>query len=332
MFRTVPKSLNYPETGSSLKMDHGLQSSGKTLRFQYRNSELMRLDHYLVEVLPDYSRSRLQQFITEGRISVDGKPAGKSGLKLNSGQEIEITLPEEKTSELIPENIPLDILYEDAQVIVVNKPAGMVVHPSAGHESGTLVHAILAHCQDLKGFGGEIRPGIVHRLDRDTSGVIIIAKNEQAHIFLQKQFKSHKIDKRYLALVDGKPPTPNGRIETPIGRDPIHRQRMAVLPAEKGRDSVTEYFTKESFPNHTLIEAHPLTGRTHQIRVHMAFLKCPIVGDVLYGYRRQSVPIHRHFLHAARLTILLPGKESPMTFEAPLPPELEDVLNDLRSA
>lgn len=299
------------------------------LTLNYEDSGAERLDHFLTEQLPDYSRSRLQSFIKEGRVRVDGEPAKKYGQALVPGQIITVIIPEEHASELIPEDIPLDILYEDDQSIVINKPAGMVVHPAAGHDSGTLVHAVLAHCDDLKGFGGEIRPGVVHRLDRDTSGIIVMAKNEKAHIFLQEQFKERSINKRYLALVDGAPPTPSGRVEAPIGRDPIRRQQMAILTPDKGREAVTEYRTLKSYAKHTLIEAHPLTGRTHQIRVHMAFLKCPIVGDVLYGRRKQSIPLDRHFLHAYRLTILLPGHQEPMTFEAPLPDELEKVLADL---
>ena len=299
------------------------------LTLNYEDSGAERLDHFLTEQLSDYSRSRLQSFIKEGRVRVDGEPAKKYGQALVPGQMITVIIPEEHASELIPEDIPLDILYEDDQSIVINKPAGMVVHPAAGHDSGTLVHAVLAHCDDLKGFGGEIRPGVVHRLDRDTSGIIVMAKNEKAHIFLQEQFKERSINKRYLALVDGAPPTPSGRVEAPIGRDPIRRQQMAILTPDKGREAVTEYRTLKSYAKHTLIEAHPLTGRTHQIRVHMAFLKCPIVGDVLYGRRKQSIPLDRHFLHAYRLTILLPGHQEPMTFEAPLPDELEKVLADL---
>ena len=286
--------------------------SEEILTLEYEDSEPMRLDHYLTEELSDYSRSRLQSFIKEGRVHVDGLPAKKYGQMLDPGQMITVVLPEVHESALIPEDIPLDIIYEDEQSIVINKPAGMVVHPAAGHESGTLVNAVLAHCDDLKGFGGEIRPGVVHRLDRDTSGIIVMAKNEKAHIFLQKQFKDRSINKRYLALVDGAPPTPTGRVEAPIGRDPVRRQQMAILPADKGREAVTEYLTRKSYPKHTLIEAHPLTGRTHQIRVHMAFLKCPIVGDVLYGRRKQSIELNRHFLHAYKLTILLPGHQEPM--------------------
>lgn len=301
----------------------------RIITLEFDGQDAMRLDHFLTEELPDFSRSRLQSFIKEGRVHVDGEPAKKMGQALNPGQMITLAVPEERPSGLVPENIPLDILYEDEQSIVINKPAGMVVHPAAGHESGTLVHAVLAHCDDLKGFGGEIRPGVVHRLDRDTSGIIVMAKNEKAHIFLQEQFKNRSIDKRYLALVDGAPPTPSGRVEAPIGRDPIRRQQMAILTPDKGRAAVTEYRTLKNYPKHTLIEAHPLTGRTHQIRVHMAFLKCPIVGDVLYGRRKQSIPLDRHFLHAFRLTILLPGHKEPMTFEAPLPEELQTVLDNL---
>ena len=299
----------------------------RTLEFDEGNP--VRLDHFLTEELSDYSRSRLQSFIKDGRVRIDGEPARKFGQMLVPGQMITVVLPEVRESKLIPENIPLDIIYEDDQSIVINKPAGMVVHPAAGHETGTLVHAVLAHCGDLKGFGGEIRPGVVHRLDRDTSGIIVMAKNEKAHIFLQEQFKSRSINKRYLALVDGAPPTPTGRVEAPIGRDPLRRQQMAILTPDKGREAITEYLTRRSFVKHTLLEAHPLTGRTHQIRVHMAFLKCPIVGDVLYGRRKQSIEITRHFLHAYRLTILLPGHTEAMTFEAPLPEELQMVLEQL---
>lgn len=299
------------------------------ITLNYEDSESERLDRFLTEQLPDYSRSRLQSFIKDGRVRVDGEPAKKFGQTLVPGQMVTVIIPEDRPSELIPEDIPLDILYEDDQSIIINKPAGMVVHPAAGHDSGTLVHAVLAHCSDLKGFGGEIRPGVVHRLDRDTSGIIVMAKNEKAHIFLQEQFRERTINKRYLALVDGAPPTPSGRVEAPIGRDPIRRQQMAILTPDKGREAVTEYRTLKQYAKHTLIEAHPLTGRTHQIRVHMAFLKCPIVGDVLYGRRKQSIPLDRHFLHAYRLTILLPGHDEPMTFEAPLPEELQKVLDDL---
>lgn len=302
------------------------------INLTYNGAEPMRLDRFLTAELSDYSRSRLLQFIKDERVTVDDNPVTKGGYWLSDGKSVTITLPEDRPSELIPEEIPLDILYEDENTIILNKPAGIVVHPSFGHRTGTLVHAVLAHCKDLKSFGGEIRPGVVHRLDRDTSGILLMAKNEKALNFLQKQFKSREIDKRYLALVDGRPPTPTGRIEAPISRDPNRRQMMAILPADKGREAVTEYFTKEEYKNHTLLEAKLLTGRTHQLRVHFAFLKCPIVADVLYGYRKHSIDLPRHFLHAHKITVTLPGTTEPRTFEAPLPSELQAALNDLEPA
>jgi 23S rRNA pseudouridine1911/1915/1917 synthase len=214
--------------------------------------------------------------------------------------------------------------------MVVNKPAGMVVHPAIGHASGTLINAAMAHAPDLEGIGGEQRPGVVHRLDKDTSGLIIIAKNDPAHQWLVNQFRLRKVNKIYQALVDGHPPTPKGRIEAPIGRDPNNRQRMAVVSEDKGREAISEYFTLEVFLRHTLLEVHLLTGRTHQIRVHMAFLGCPIVADPVYGHRKLSTELGRQFLHAWKLTLVLPGEKEPRTFEAPLPADLETILHYLR--
>ena len=189
----------------------------------------------------------------------------------------------------------------------------------------------IADDNDLEGIGGELRPGIVHRLDKDTSGIILMAKNEHALRWLQDQFRLRKVRKIYLALVDGKPPTPSGRVEAAIARDPAHRKQMAIVPDGKGREAITEYITLRQFPQHTLIEAHPLTGRTHQIRLHMAFLHCPIVGDIVYGRKKPSLPLERHFLHAAQLSVVLPGDDQPTLFQAPLPQELQQVLNDLIS-
>jgi len=213
----------------------------------------------------------------------------------------------------------------------VDKPAGMVVHPAAGHDSGTLVHAVLGYDPEIEGIGGEERPGVVHRLDKETSGLILLAKNDNAHHWLQDQFRLRQVEKTYLALVDGAPPTPSGRVEAAIGRDPSHRKQMAVLPPGKGRESVSEYKTREKFAHHTLLEFRPHTGRTHQIRLHCAFLGCPIVGDKVYGRKNPTVEIHRHFLHAAKLKIILPGEKQPRIFEAPLPGELERVLDELRN-
>ncbi|MDX9866014.1 MAG: RluA family pseudouridine synthase, partial [Anaerolineaceae bacterium] len=213
--------------------------------------------------------------------------------------------------------------------LVVNKPAGMVVHPAAGHETGTLVHAALAHAPEMEGIGGEHRPGVVHRLDKDTSGLIVLAKNDRAHQWLQKQFKERKVKKIYLALVDGQPPTPSGRVDAPIGRDSSKRKQMAVVSASRGRQSVSEYFTEKRFEEHTLLKVHIHTGRTHQIRVHMGFLGCPVVGDSLYGHRHKTLPVKRQFLHAAHLEICLPGEDVPSVFDAPLPEDLQKVLDTL---
>ncbi len=298
--------------------------------FAYQGKKGERLDKFLVGCLPDYSRSRLQGLIKDGFVSIDQAMAKKSGQELEPGQTIHVRVPPAEPTDLTPEDIPLDVVFENEDLLVVNKPAGMVVHPAAGHSTGTLVHAALSHAPEMEGIGGELRPGVVHRLDKETSGLILLAKNDRAHHWLQDQFRLRRVNKVYLALVDGRPPTPQGRIEAPLGRDLSHRKRMAVLPPGKGRDAVSEYRTLEAFSNHTLLEVHPLTGRTHQIRLHLAFLSCPIVGDTLYGRKRATLPIHRHFLHAARLTILLPGGSQPSTFEAPLPDDLNGVLSFLR--
>lgn len=300
--------------------------------FLYQGKGEQRLDKYLVACLPDFSRSRLQALIKMGMVTVDGRPALKAGQILDHEVQVDVCIPPPEPSDLIPETIPLDVRFENENFLVVNKPAGMVVHPGAGHATGTLVHAALAHAPDIQGVGGELRPGIVHRLDKDTSGLILIAKNDQAHRWLQNQFRCRQVEKTYLALVDGQPPTRRGRIEAAIGRDPAHRKKMAVVPPGKGRSAISEYHTLETFSDHTLLEVHPITGRTHQIRLHLAYLGCPITGDTVYGRKKASLPLARHFLHAARLKIQLPGEESPRVFEAPLPLDLTDTLNRLRIA
>jgi 23S rRNA pseudouridine1911/1915/1917 synthase len=299
-----------------------------TFRFERDTPE--RLDKFLTAQFAEFSRSRIQQLIAAGCVEVDGRAARKAGQPLEAGSTLTVRIPPPAPSGLLPENIPLDILFENDDLLVVNKPAGMVVHPAAGHASGTLVNAVLGYDPDLEGIGGEERPGVVHRLDKETSGLILLAKNERAHRWLQDQFRLRNVEKTYLALVDGKPPTPAGRVEAPIGRDPKNRKRMAIVPASKGREAVSEYKTLEEFEKHTLLEFHPLTGRTHQIRLHCAFLKCPIVGDMVYGRKTPTLEIGRHFLHAWRLNILLPNEKEPRTFEAPLPDELENILRFLR--
>lgn len=298
--------------------------------FQFDEEVHERLDKFLVSCLPEFSRARLQGLIAEGFVLVNGVAAKKSGQMLENGFEIQVRIPPPVPSGLTAENIPLDIIFENDDLIVVNKPAGMVVHPAAGHASGTLVNAVLGYDSDLEGIGGEERPGLVHRLDKETSGLIVLAKNEQAHNWLQDQFRLRTVEKTYLALVDGKPPTPSGRVEASIGRDTRHRKKMAIVPPGKGREAVSEYKTLESFKNHTLLEFHPLTGRTHQIRLHCQFLGCPIVGDSIYGKKSITVEINRHFLHAAKLSIVLPNETKPHVFEAELPDELKYVLEDVR--
>ena len=299
--------------------------------FEYQENDSQRLDKFLVTCLPEFSRSRLQQLIKQEFILVDGKPAHKAGQMLEKGMLVTVNIPSAAPSELQPENIPLKIIFENDDLIVVNKPAGMVVHPAVGHSSGTLVHAALAHAPEMEGVGGIQRPGIVHRLDKNTSGLILLAKNDYAHHFLQDQFRDRQVQKIYVALVDGHPPTSKGRVDAAIGRDTTQRKRMAVTPDHKGRKAISNYRTLESFPQHALLEVHPLTGRTHQIRVHMAFLGCPIVGDTVYGRRKPTLPLNRHFLHAQQITIKIPGEAEPRKFEAELPDELQKTLALLKS-
>lgn len=296
--------------------------------FDEQNSD--RLDKFLVSNLPEFSRARIQGLIADGFVTVNGAGAKKAGQVIEDGDDIEVRIPPPMPSGLIPEDIPLDIIFENDDLIVVNKPAGMVVHPAAGHYSGTLVNAVLGYDPDLEGIGGEERPGLVHRLDKETSGLIVLAKNERAHNWLQEQFRLRQVEKTYLALVDGKPPTPTGRVEAPIARDPSHRKKMAIVSPGKGREAVSEYKTLESFKNHTLLEFRPHTGRTHQIRLHCQFLGCPIVGDSVYGKRTVTATINRHFLHAIRLKIILPNEKQPRTFEADLPEELKNVLDEVK--
>ena len=298
--------------------------------FRFLEAQPQRLDKYLVECLPEFSRSRLQSLIKDGKVLVNGVPAHKAGQMIEAKTTLQVSLPEPISTTLVPEAIPLDIIFENEDVLVVNKPAGMVVHPAAGHFSGTLVHAALAHAPKMEGIGGEGRPGVVHRLDKDTSGLILLAKNDAAHRWLVNQFKGRKVEKIYLTLVDGHPPSRTGRVEASIGRSSAHRQMMAIVPASHGRQAVTEYRTLETFPSHSLLEVHPVTGRTHQIRVHMEFLGCPVAGDTIYGRRKSSLSLNRFFLHAVKLTVRLPGEKAPRHFEAPLPSELAEVLERMR--
>jgi 23S rRNA pseudouridine1911/1915/1917 synthase len=304
--------------------------SDRVEEFRFQAKQTQRLDKFLVSCLPEFSRTRLQALVKDGFVSIDGTLVHKTGLSLETGASIRVVIPPPQPSDIIPQAIPLDIIFENEDLLVVNKPAGMVVHPASGHSSGTLVHAVLAHAPEITGVGGEKRPGVVHRLDKNTSGIILLAKNDATHHWLQDQFQHRKVIKIYLALVDGKPPTPDGRIEAAIARSPTQRKLMAIVSPQKGRQAISEYVTLESFPQHTLLQIHPITGRTHQIRLHMRFIGCPITGDTIYGQKHASVPLSRHFLHAASLTVQLPGENMNSTFDAPLPNELEFVLKQLR--
>ncbi len=262
---------------------------------------------------------------------VDGRVSTRPSEALTGGERIEATIPAPHATDIQPEPIPLNIIFEDDDLLVIDKPAGMVVHPSPGHERGTLVHAALAHAPQMEGVGGSRRPGVVHRLDKGTSGLILMAKNDTTHRWLQAQFAEREVEKEYLALVDGHPPSAQGIIRAALGRDPSHRKRMAVVPS--GREAESRFKTLEAFRDHSLLSVQPKTGRTHQIRVHLAFVGVPIVGDRVYGRRLPSLQLDRPFLHAYRLRISTRRGASPVTFEAPLPPDLSGVLEELgRSA
>lgn len=296
--------------------------------FACLGDEAPRLDKFLSDSLENFSRVQVQGFIVDGKVHVNGQVKTKTAFRLSVGDLIEVEIPDQVTEELLGEERSLDILYEDDLVLVVNKPSGMVVHPGAGNLTGTLVNAAIAHCPTIKDVGEQNRPGVVHRLDKDTSGVIILAKNEEAYLHLVRQFKSRKTEKTYIALVDGVPPTSTGRIEANIHRDEYFRQKMAVAYEGEGRRAISEYATIKNFENHTLLEVKPLTGRTHQIRVHLSYLGTPVAGDKIYGRRKSSIPGKRFFLHAQKLRIeMLDGKIR--EFVAPLPRELEDVLTQL---
>jgi 23S rRNA pseudouridine1911/1915/1917 synthase len=290
----------------------------------------IRLDKFLANNLKNHSRSYLQKIISQGGVFIDGFPVYKKSEIVAPGTEVEVNFPPTRDSILEAEEIPLDIIFENQDLILVNKPPGMVVHPGIGHTTGTLVQAVLGYAPEIEGVGGVKRPGLVHRLDQDTSGLILLAKNDRAHQFLQDQFRSRGVDKVYLALVDGRPPTPNGRVEVAIGRDPKYRQRMAPALERDGKEAISEYFTQEEFPHHTLLRVSIFTGRTHQIRIHLAFLGCPVVGDTIYGRRNPTLPVTRQFLHAYQLAIILPGEKEKQVFSAPLPEDLETILASLR--
>ena len=304
-----------------------------------------RLDIRLTALYPDFSRSRLQGLIDAGFVKVNGEVAAKASVKVDETDIIDVTIPPPVPAEPEPEDIPLDIIFEDDDILVINKPAGLVVHPAPGHNTGTLVNAILHHCPDMKGIGGVARPGIVHRLDQDTSGVMVIAKSQLAMNTLAKDFANHtNLRKLYRAIVHNRPKPPEGRIENLIGRHPGNRKKMAIV-TENGKVAITEYHTLKVVPKPVgdnvgelgseiaLVECDILTGRTHQIRVHMASLGCPIVGDTIYGRksadRTINPPPARQLLHAWRLELRHPVTRKPHIFEAPLPACFSAYLSEI---
>lgn len=299
-----------------------------------------RLDRALTALLPGESRASLQRLMRAGLVRLQGKPA-RPAYMVRGGERVDVELPPPRPSRLEPEDLPLRVLHEDADLLVLDKAAGVPVHPGAGRRSGTLVHALLHHCKDLSGVGGVERPGIVHRLDRETSGVLVVAKNDAAHRSLAAQFKARTVRKVYEALVWGRPPRAQGIVDGPIGRHPSARVRMAVRP--EGRVARTLYRTLESFGPVTLLEVRPETGRTHQIRVHLSFAGHPIVGDRLYGGKRPSSGGSEEAaraladygglaLHARRLGFAHPRTGDWREFEAPRPRELQDLLDRLERA
>ncbi|MBO8136550.1 MAG: RluA family pseudouridine synthase [Desulfotomaculum sp.] len=286
-----------------------------------------RLDKFLAREIEDLTRSYIQKLLCEGMAKINGKEV-KPSYKLQTGDKIELIEPDPVELTVEPENIPLDIYYEDEDVIVVNKPQGMVVHPADGNYSGTLVNALLYHCRDLSGINGVLRPGIVHRIDKDTSGLLVVAKNDASHLDLAGQLKEHSVTRRYLALVHGNLQVESGTIEAPIGRDPSNRQKMAVTD-KNSKQAITHFKVKKRFGQYTLVECQLETGRTHQIRVHMAYIKHPVVGDPKYGGKTKKFNLNGQLLHAAVLGFKHPRTAEYLEFEAPLPKHFQAVLNNL---
>ena len=287
-----------------------------------------RLDVFLVKSVPNISRSNMQKLITDGQVTVNEKNV-KSNYKLKPGDTIVFTIPEVVSLELMAEDIPLDVVYEDDDIIVINKARGMVVHPATGNYSGTLVNALLEHCDDLSGINGVARPGIVHRLDKDTSGVMIAAKSDRAHVGLAAQIKEHTASRRYITILHGNIKEEQGVIKAPIGRHHSDRKRMAVT-FENSKEAVTNFKVMERFGDYTLVECKLETGRTHQIRVHMAYIGHPVVGDPKYGPGRGHFAIEGQALHSTELTIEHPVTAKKMVFSANLPEDMEKILVELR--
>ncbi len=288
-----------------------------------------RLDVFLSNRIEDLTRSRIQKLINDGNITVNGLSA-KANTKLKAGDRIEVEIPEPKDAEIVAEEIPLDIVYEDEHMLVVNKAQGMVVHPAAGNYSGTLVNALMAYCGDtLSGINGEIRPGILHRIDKDTSGLLLVAKNDTAHTGLSQQIKEHSLTREYIALVYGNIKTDSGTIDAPIGRDEKDRKKMTITE-KNSKNAVTHFFVEERFDKYTLVRCRLETGRTHQIRVHMSKNGHPIVGDPVYGRKKEEFKLNGQLLHAFKVGYIHPVNGEYMEFTRELPEYFREVLEKLR--
>lgn len=287
----------------------------------------LRLDKVLVLELKDRSREFIMRLIDEGEVLVNDKKV-KNSYRVKENDEITINIPEAKNLDATPQDIPLDIVYEDDDIIVINKPRDLVVHPSNGHEDGTLVNALLAHCTNLSGINGVKRPGIVHRIDKDTTGLLVVAKNDYAHEFLAKQLEDHTLHREYIALVKGVIKEEDGKIIAPIGRDKYNRQKMAV-DVKNGKPAVTHFHVLKRFNQYTLISCVLETGRTHQIRVHMNYIGYPIEGDPVYGPKSHLLFDKGQLLHAEKLILIHPKTKKKMTFSAPLPKDFQDVIDNL---
>ncbi len=296
-----------------------------------QENSFMRLDAYLSNKELGKSRSYIQKSIEEGNCLVNEKIVTKASFKVNEGDKIEFSLLEDKPLDVVKKDIPIDIIYQDDDLLVINKPRGMVVHPSNGHYDGdTLVNALLYHIKDLSSINGIVRPGIVHRIDKDTSGLLVVAKNDEAHVFLSNQLLDHSMHREYIALVEGVIPHTDIKIDAPLGKDPKDRLKRCVDIYE-GKEAITHVHVLERFKYNTLVQCKLETGRTHQIRVHMQYIRHPIVGDPVYGYRKQDIKANGQILHAYQLTFVHPRTKEKMTFTCPLDEECQNAIEQAKN-